>query len=105
MKIMIFSSLKAIIVSNFTHASLYIHLSNVLTNHCSNSLSEKTTNDSPMNFLQCHFKTTYYRLPLSNRGIYLKIIHVRRNSIFMFYRTCIAYINTITFQVGYFTRQ
>ena len=49
-----------------------LHLSNVLTDHFSNSLSEKTTNDIPMNFLQCHFKTTFYQLPLPNRGIYLK---------------------------------
>ena len=40
-----------------------------------------------MKFSQCHFKTTFYRLPLLNRGIYLQIIHVRRNAIFMFYRT------------------
>ena len=74
-----------------------IHLSNVLTDHFSHSLSEKSTNDIPMNFLQCLFKTTFHRLPIPNRGIYLKIIHVRRNAIFMFYRTCIACINTITF--------
>ena len=36
-----------------------------------------------MNFLQRHFKTTFYRLPLSNRGIYLQIIHVRRKAIFL----------------------
>ena len=83
----------------------YIHLSNVLTDHFSNSLSEKTTNDIPMKFIQCHFKTTSYRLQLPNRGIYLKIIHVRRKAIFMFFRSCIACINTITFQIGYFTRQ
>ena len=82
-----------------------LHLSNVLTDHFSKSLSEKITNDIPMKFLQCHFKTTFYRLPLPNLGFYLKIIHVRRKAIFMFYRTCIAYINTVTFQIGYFTRQ
>ena len=49
-----------------------IHLSNVLTDHFSDSLSEKTTNDIPMKFLQCHFKTNFYWLPLPNRGIYLK---------------------------------
>ena len=79
-----------------------IHLSNVLTDHFSNFLSEETTNDIRMKFLQCHFKTTFYRLPLPTRGIYSKIIHVRRKAIFMFYRTCIACINTITFQIGYF---
>ena len=47
-----------------------IHLSNVLTDHFSNSLSEKTTNDIHMKFLQCHFKTTFYQLPLPNHGIY-----------------------------------
>ena len=64
---------------------IIIHLSNVLTDHFSNPLSEKTTNDIPMKFLQCHFKTTFYRLPLPNRGIYLKLIHVRQKAIFMFY--------------------
>ena len=44
----------------------------VLSDHFSNSLSEKATNDIPMKFSQCHFKTTFYRLPLPNRGIYLK---------------------------------
>ena len=67
-----------------------VHLSNVLTDHFSNPVSEKTRNDIPMIFLQCNFKTIFYRLPLPNRGIYLKIIHVRRNAIFMLYRTCIA---------------
>ena len=61
-----------------------IHLSNLLTDHFSNSLSEKTTNDIHMKFLQCHFKTTFYWLPLPNREIYLEIIHVRQNAIFMF---------------------
>ena len=65
---------------------MYIHLSNVLTDHFSNSLSEKTTNYIPMKFSQCHFNTTFYRLPLPNRGIYLKTIQVRRKVIFMFYR-------------------
>ena len=37
-----------------------------------------------MQFSQSHFKTTIYRLPLSNRVIYLKIFHARRKAIFMF---------------------
>ena len=80
---------------------IIIHLSNVLTDHFSNPLSEKTTNDIPMIFLLCHFKTTFYRLPVPKPGIYLKII---QKAIFMFYHTCIACINTITFKIGYFTR-
>ena len=49
-----------------------LHLSNVLTDHFSNSLFfVKTTNDMHMIFLQCHFhfKTIFYRLPLPNREI------------------------------------
>ena len=49
-----------------------IHLSNVLTDHFSNPVSEKTRNDIPMKFLQCYFKTIFYRLLLPNLGIYLK---------------------------------
>ena len=78
------------------HIFVCIHLLHVLTDHFSNSLSEKTTNDITMKFLQCHFKTTFYRLSLPNCEIYLKIIHVRRKATFMFKRTCIACINTIT---------
>ena len=44
-----------------------IHLSNVLTDHFSNPVSEKTRNDIPMKFLQCYLKTIIYRLPLPNR--------------------------------------
>ena len=47
-----------------------------------NSLSEKTTNDTTMKLSQCHFKSTFYPLPLANRRIYLQIIHVRRKSVF-----------------------
>ena len=54
-----------------------------------------------MKLSHCHFKTTFYRFPLLNRGIYLKVIHVRRKAIFIFLRTCIACVNTITFQIGY----
>ena len=84
---------------------LEIHLSNVLTDHFSNSLPEKTTKDIPMKFSQCFFKNIFYRLPLSNRGIYLQIIHVRRKAIFTFYGTRIACVNNITFQIRYFTWQ
>ena len=35
---------------------LGIHLSNVLTDHFSNSLPEKTTKDIPLKFSQCPFK-------------------------------------------------
>ena len=92
--------LQSVLERNFT----CIHLSNVLTDYFSNSLSEKTTNDIPMKFAHCHFKTTFYRMPLSNRGINLQIIHVRRKAIFKFHRTCIACVNIISFQIGYFTR-
>ena len=37
-----------------------------------------------MKFSQCPFKNIYHRLPLSNRGIYIRIIHVRRNAILGF---------------------
>ena len=74
-----------------------IHLSNVLTDHFSNSLPEKTTIGIPMNFSQCLFKDIFYRLPLSNRGIYLQIIHVRRKAIFTLYGTYIARVNHVTF--------
>ena len=52
--------------TQFTHFT-YVRLSKVLTDHFSNSLFEKTINDIPMKFSGCHFKTTFYRLPLSNR--------------------------------------
>ena len=78
----------------------YIHLSNVLTDHFSNSISEKTTKGILMKFSQCPFKNFFHGLPLSNRGIYIQIIHVRRKAIFTFYGTC---VNNITFQIGYFT--
>ena len=78
---------------------IYIQLSNVLTDHFSNSFPEKTAKDIPMKFSQCPFKTIFYRLPLSNRGIYLQIIHLRRKAIFTFYGTCIACVNNITFQI------
>ena len=81
----------------------YIHLSNVLTDHFSNSISEKTTKGILMKFSQCPFKNILHRLPLSNRGIYIQIIHVRRKAIFTFYGTCIACVNNISFQIGYFT--
>ena len=74
-----------------------IHLSNVLTDHFSNPLPEKTTKDIPMKFSQYPFKNIFCRLPLSNRGIYLQIIHVRRKAIFTFYVTCITCVNSITF--------
>ena len=45
-----------------------------------------------MKFSQCPFKNIFHRLPLSNRGIYIQIIHVRRKAIFTFYGTCIAYV-------------
>ena len=38
-----------------------IHLSNVLTDHFSNSLPKKTTKDIPMKFSQCPFKNIFYR--------------------------------------------
>ena len=78
---------------------LYLHLSNVLTDHFSNSLPEKTTKDIPLKFSQCPFRNIFNRLPLSNRGIYLQIIHVRRNAVFTFYGTCIACVNIIKFQL------
>ena len=90
---------------NWAIAQKSIHSSKVLTDHFSNSLSEETTNDIPIKFSQCHFNSTFYLLPLSNRGIYLQIIHVRRKAGFMFCRTCIACINNITFEIEYFTRQ
>ena len=80
-----------------------IHLSNVLTDHFSNSISEKTTKGIPMKFSQCPFKNIFHQLPLSNRGIYIQIIHVRRKVFFKIYGTCIACVNNITFQLGYFT--
>ena len=80
-----------------------IHLSNVLTDHFSNPLPEKTNEDIPMKFSQCPFKNIFYRLTLSNRVFYLQIIHVRRKAIFTFYGTCIACVNNITFQIRYFT--
>ena len=36
-----------------------------------------------MKFSQCHSKNTFYRLPLLNHGMYLQIIHVRRNTVFL----------------------
>ena len=63
--------------------ALKIHGSKVLTDHFSNSFPEKTTNDIPMKFSQCPFKTIFYRLQLSNL-IYLQIIHERRNVILRF---------------------
>ena len=83
--------------------SFYIHLSNVLTDHFSNSLLEKTTKDIPMKFSEYIFMNIFHRLPLSNCGIYLQIIHVRRKAIFTFYVTYITCVNKITFQIGYFT--
>ena len=74
-----------------------IHLSNVLTDHFSNSLPEKTTKDIPMKVSQYPFKNIFFRLPLSNRGIYLQIIHVRRKAIFTFNVTCITCVNNIAF--------
>ena len=47
-----------------------IHLSNVLTDHFSNSLPEKTTKYIPLKFSQCPYKNIFNRLTLSNRGIY-----------------------------------
>ena len=73
--------------------------SNVLTDHFSNSLPEKTTKDIPMKFLQCPFDNILYRLLLSNHRIYLQIIHVRRKAIFTFYGTCIPCVNNITCQI------
>ena len=61
-----------------------IHSSKVLTDHFSNSLSEKTTNGITIEFSQCNFKSTFYRLPLSNRGICLQIIHVRQKAVCCF---------------------
>ena len=81
----------------------YIYISNVLTDHISNSLPQKTTKDIAMKISQCPFKNCFYRLPLSNRGIYLQIIHVRRKAIFPFYGTCIACVNNITFRIRHFT--
>ena len=46
----------------FKKDKIEVHLSKVLTDHFSNSLSEKTTNDIPKKFSQCHFKSTFYRL-------------------------------------------
>ena len=69
----------------------------VLTNHFSYFLSEKTTDDIPMKFSHCHFKTTFYRLPPFSFRIYLQIIHVRQKAVFTFNRTCIACFNNITF--------
>ena len=85
------------------HRKCAIHLSNFLTDHFSNSLPEKTTKDIRMKFSQCPFKNILYRLPLSNRGTYLQIIHERRKAIFTFYGTCIACVNNITFKIEYFT--
>ena len=79
------------------HTPVSLHLSNVLTDHFSNSLPEKTTIDIPVKFSQYPFKNIFYRLPLSNRGIYLQIIHVRRKAIFTFYVTFITCVNNITF--------
>ena len=41
------------------HDPVYIHLANVLTDHFSNSLPEKTTKDIPMKFSQCSFKNNF----------------------------------------------
>ena len=84
---------------------LYIHLSNVLTDHFLNSLPEKTTQGIPMKFSQCPFKNIFNRLPLLDCDIYLQIIHVRQKAIFTFNGTCIACVSNITFQIGYFTCQ
>ena len=59
-----------------------LHLLNVLTDHFSNSLPEKTAKDIPLKFSQCPFNTIFNRLPFSNRGIYFPLIHVRRNAVF-----------------------
>ena len=61
-----------------------IHLSNVLTDHFENSFPAKTTKDIPIKFSQCPFKNIFIRLPLSNRGIYLQIMHVRRKAVLRF---------------------
>ena len=60
------------------HLLLYTYR---MSDHFSNSLPEKTTKDIPMKFSQCPFKNIFYRLPLSDRGISLQIIHVRRKAI------------------------
>ena len=82
---------------------VYIHLSNVLTDHFSNYLPEQATKDIRLKFSQCPLKNIFNRLPLSNRGIFLQIIRVRRNAVFTFYDTCIACAYNIKFQIGYFT--
>ena len=84
---------------------LKVHLSNVLTDHFSNSLSEKTTNDIPMKFLQCHFKTTFLSVVATKswnllrnhecetKGYFHVLPHVHRvhkhyhNSNWIFYKT------------------
>ena len=53
---------------------MVIHLSNVLTDHFSNSISEKTTKGILMKFSQCPFKNIFHWLPLSNRGIYIQFL-------------------------------
>ena len=52
-----------------------------------------------MKFSQCPFKNIFHRLPLSNRGIYIQIIHVRRKAIFTFYGTCIACVKISHFKL------
>ena len=59
-----------------------IHLSNSLTDHFSNSITEKTTKGIFIKFSQCPFKNIFHQLPISNRGNYIQIIHVRRKAIF-----------------------
>ena len=54
---------------------LSIHLSNVLTDHFSNSLPEETYKDVPMKFSQCPFKTLFI-----DRGIHFKINQVKRKA-------------------------
>ena len=99
----VFCKTKKIFFVFAVYETINIHLSNVLTDHFSNSISEKNTKGIPTKFSQCPFKNILHRLPLSNRGIYIQIIHVRRKAIFTFYGTCIACVNNITFQIGYFT--
>ena len=57
----------------------------------------------PFEIFTVSFQNIFNRLPLSNRGINLQIMHVRRNAVFTFYGTCIACVNNIKFQIGYFT--
>ena len=81
------------------YVCMSVHLSNVLTDHCSNSLPEKTTKDIPMEFSQYPFKDTFHRLPLSNRGIYLQIIPVRRKAILRFTSRASCVLTTSHFKL------